>query len=224
MPDRPRATNGSDRQEAADGGCFAPLASARYLRLTTFKRDGPPVSATVHGLVDGDRAYFRAGRRSGTAKRLRHTDAVQVTPCSVLGMFSYGPPLDAAARPLPAEEASRAAAELDRQYLARHRFLIPLPRRRRPQAAYYELLADDTAGESGGLSGGLPASLIIRVNASQRFIYADAATPTSLAPACTPSKTRSRPSDYTQIITVSMSLPARKPAAQVQADEACVRR
>jgi len=218
MPDRPRATDGSDRQDAADGGYLTPVASARYLRLTTFKPDGPPVSATVRGLAAGDRAYFRARRRSGTANRLRHTDAVQVTPCTALGMFSYGPPLDAVARPLPAEEARRVAAELDRQNVARRRLPVPLPRRRRQQQAmYYELVADDAAGEPGGLPGGLPASLIIRVDASQGFMHADAATPTSLAPACTPSKTHSRPSDYTQIITVSMSLPAQKHADEAAA-------
>jgi uncharacterized protein len=215
MPDRPSATDGSDQKEAADGGYFAPLAPARYVQLTTFKRDGIPVSATVQGLVAGERAYFRARSQSGTAKRLRYTDAVQVTPCSVLG-WTYGPPLDATARLLPCEEARRVAAELDRKYRVRHRFLIRLLRR---QAVYYELLADDTAGEPDGLSGRLAASLIIRVDSSRGFMHAGAATPTSLALAYPPSKTRSRPSDYTQIITVSMSVPARKPAAHVQADE-----
>jgi uncharacterized protein len=220
MPDRPSATDRSDRQEAADGGYFAPLAPARYMRLTTFGRNGIPVSATVHGLVVGDRAYFRARSQSGTDKCLRHTEAVQVAPCTLLGLSTW-PPLDAIARALPAEEARWVATELDRRCLARHRISIPLPRRRRRrQAVYYELLADDAAGEQGELPEGLPAPLTIKVDASQGFLYADATTPTSLAPVCTPSKTHCRPADYTRIITVSMSLPARKPATQVQADAA----
>ena len=77
---------------------FASLAKARYLLLTTFKRKGPPVSAPVPGIVDGDRAYFGVSSRSGTVKRLQHTDGVQVAPCRALGLVSYGPPLDAAAR------------------------------------------------------------------------------------------------------------------------------
>src|SRR5690349_9045710 len=44
--------------EPADGSYFAPLAKARYLLLTTFKQKGTPVSATVPGMVEGDRAYF----------------------------------------------------------------------------------------------------------------------------------------------------------------------
>jgi uncharacterized protein len=222
MPDRPGAADDGDQQEAADGGCFAPLTSARYLRLTTFKRNGMPVSATVHGLVHGDRAYFRARSRSGTVKRLQHTDAVRVTPCTALGMSTW-PPLDAAAQPLPGEEASRAAAELDRKYPVRHRLLIPLPGRgRRPQAAvYYELLADDAAGAGqDGLPGGLPAPLIIAVDAGREFIYANAATPTSLAPVRTPAPSRSCPSDVTRIVVVSMSLPERTPAAETRADQA----
>jgi PPOX class probable F420-dependent enzyme len=114
MAGRPRAADSIDQHEAADGGYFAPLAPARYTRLTTFSRDGMPVSACVHGVVDGDRGYFNAWSRSGTVKRLRHTDAVLVTACGVLGWCSYGRPLGAIARQLQGEEASQVAANLDR--------------------------------------------------------------------------------------------------------------
>jgi PPOX class probable F420-dependent enzyme len=109
MPDRARAPEVSDQQEAADDDYFAPIALARYMRLTTFKRGGVPVSALVHGAADGDRAYFRARNGSETVKRLRHTDAVQVMPCGALGFFTYGPPHDAIARRLSGEEASALA-------------------------------------------------------------------------------------------------------------------
>ena len=206
MSDRTCATSGGDQQEAADAGYLAPLAQARYLRLTTFKRDGIPVSASVHGVVDGDRAYLCVPNRSGTVKRLRRTDAVQVVSCGVLGFCTYGPPLDAIVRPLSGEEASLAAAKLDRRYPVRRRFLIRSLRR---QEVYYELLADDAEGGQGELSGGPSASLTARVHRSQGFMHADAATATSLATVCTPSAaSRRRPSGYTQITTVSMSLPA----------------
>ena len=130
-----------DREETGDGSYFAPLAKARYLLLTTFKRKGTPVSAVVQGIADGDRAYFRVRSRSGTARRLRHTDGVQVAPCSALGLWSYGPPLDAAVRPLADEEASRVAGQLDRTYPVRHRSLAwPVHRAWRRRLAYYELL------------------------------------------------------------------------------------
>jgi PPOX class probable F420-dependent enzyme len=130
-----------DREETGDGSYFAPLAKARYLLLTTFKQKGTPVSAAVQGVADGDRAYFRVRSRSGTARRLRHTDGVQVAPCSALGLWSYGPPLDAAVRPLAGEEASRVAGQLDRTYPVRHRSLAwPVHRASRRRLAYYELL------------------------------------------------------------------------------------
>ena len=144
-------------REAADGGSFAPLASARYLQVTTFGRDGRPVPARVRGVVDGGRAYFRARSWSGTARRLRHADAVQVAPCGALGLC-YGPPLDAAARLLPAEEAIRAAAELARKYPVRRRSLTSwLGRAWRPAMVHYELVADDAPDDQDTYSQDLPA-------------------------------------------------------------------
>jgi hypothetical protein len=130
-----------DREETGDGSYFAPLAKARYLLLTTFKPKGTPVSAVVQGIADGDRAYFRVRSRSGTARRLRHTGGVHVAPCSALGLWSNGSPLDAAARPLADEEASGVAGQLDRKYPVSRRSLARLLQRaRHRRLAYYELL------------------------------------------------------------------------------------
>ncbi len=177
MPDRACPADSSVRQEGADGGSFAPLAPARYLRITTFNRRGLPVSASVPVVVDGDRAYFRARNRSGTAKRLRHANAVQATPCGVLGFCTYGPPLDATTRRLSGDEASLAAAKLDSRRPLRRRFPIRLPGR---QAAYYELVAGEPAGDRDRPADA-SASLIIRVHTRQAAGCADATTPTSLA-------------------------------------------
>jgi PPOX class probable F420-dependent enzyme len=136
---RSPVTGPGDPGETADGSYFAPLAKARYLLLTTFKPKGTPVSAHVPGIADGDRAYFRVWSRSGMVRRLQRTDGVQVAPCGALGLWSYGPPLDAAARPLAGEEARRVAGELARKYPARP--LARLLRRAwRRRAVYYELL------------------------------------------------------------------------------------
>ena len=132
---------GRGHREEAGRGYFASLAKGRYLLLTTFKQKGTPVSAAVQGIVHGDRAYFRVRSRSGTARRLQHTDGVQVAPCGALGVLSHGPPLDAAARPLAGEEAGRVAGQLDRKYPVRHRSLTwPVHRAWRRRLAYYELL------------------------------------------------------------------------------------
>ncbi|HEY1005329.1 MAG TPA: PPOX class F420-dependent oxidoreductase [Streptosporangiaceae bacterium] len=127
--------------DTASGSYFASLAKARYLRLTTFKRKGTPVSAPVPGIVDGDRAYFGVPGRSGAVRRLQHTDGVQVAPCGALGLVSYGAPLDAAARRLADSEASHVAGQLARTHPVRRRSLARLLQRaRRRRLVYYELL------------------------------------------------------------------------------------
>jgi PPOX class probable F420-dependent enzyme len=144
MPDQRTATKGGNQQEATDG-YFGPLRSAKHILLTTFKPDGIPVSAHVHGVVDGERAYFRAWYQSDTANRLRHTDDVQVRACPVRGL-TVGPPIDAVARLLPREEASSVASKLARKYPLQQRFLISLLHRtRRWQMAHYELLTYEAA-------------------------------------------------------------------------------
>lgn len=143
----------TDSPQEADG-YFAPLEQAGCLMLTTFERDGTAVSAPVRGAVDGDRAYFWAWSGSGSARRLRSTGAVQVTPSGARGFFTYGPPLDATARLLPAVEARQATGKLAHQHPV-HRFLIPLFRRAwRQQILVYEL-ADDAPGGQGQWPEGL---------------------------------------------------------------------
>lgn len=150
MSDRQPETDAryqEEHEEAARIGYFAPLAPAKGMLLTTFRRDGTPVSAAVPGVVDGGRVYFGAWSGSGSVKRLRHSGMVQVTPCSMRGFFTSGPPLDAVARPLSEQEATGVAGKLARKYPVRHRFLLPLGRgTRRWQLVHYELLADDAVG------------------------------------------------------------------------------
>jgi hypothetical protein len=143
MPDRQSATKGGSQHEATDG-YFGSLRPAKYMLLTTFDHDGIPVSTHVRGVLDDDRAYFRAWRQSGTAKRLRHTDDVEVTACRMRGL-TVGPRLDAVARPLPGGQASRVASKLASKY-PRQRYLISLLQRMLGwQLAHYELLSYEAA-------------------------------------------------------------------------------
>jgi uncharacterized protein len=136
-----RRGQSAGRARRAPETYFAPLAKGRYLLLVTFKPKGTPVSAPVQGITDGDRAYFRVWSRSGTARRLQHTDGVQVAPCGALGLWSHGPPLDAATRQLAGEDVSRVAGPLARKYPVRRRSLARLLQwARRRQLVYYELL------------------------------------------------------------------------------------
>ncbi|MGH3294814.1 MAG: hypothetical protein ACRDP7_23745 [Trebonia sp.] len=139
--------------------------------LTTFQPDGIPVTTRVHGVVDGNQAYFRAWSQSGTVKNLRRTDEVQVVRCSAMGLLSFGPPLDAVARLLAGEEASGVAETLARKYPVRQRFLIPLfHRTRRGQLVYYELLTYKAAAPDRGASG-TPDRSVIELRGKEPGVY-----------------------------------------------------
>jgi uncharacterized protein len=138
------ATADSSGHETTDDGSFVTLESARYLLLTSFKRDGTPVAVPVRVVVDGDRAYFGVRDSSGTAKRLRQTDWVQVVRCTPLGMASFGPRVNAIARLLAGEEADRAAGRL----AGKQRAWRDLARRvTGSQTGYYELRPDEAGKE-----------------------------------------------------------------------------
>jgi len=126
-------------REAADG-YFSPLAPAKHVLLTTFKWGRTPVASPARVVVEGDRAYFQTWSTSRAGKRLLHNDWVQVAPCTALGLYRYGPWLDATARPLAGEEAGRAAEKLARKDPVRRGGLTSLAHRLRgARPAHYEL-------------------------------------------------------------------------------------
>ena len=80
--------------------CRVALGDAKYIRLTTFRRDGTPVSTPVWVVkLDGERIGFWTSSGSGKAKRLAHTDRVTVAPSDARGRVKPGTePIDATAR------------------------------------------------------------------------------------------------------------------------------
>ncbi len=76
------------------------LSDERYLRFTTFRRDGNPVSTTVWvvGLGDGQLGFWTSSG-SGKAKRLAHTARVTVQASNGRGRAKPGTtPIEATAR------------------------------------------------------------------------------------------------------------------------------
>jgi hypothetical protein len=68
-----------------------PCPGAKYIQLTTFRRDGTAVSTPVH-IVAGDTAFFRTWNVAGKAKRLRHAPAVQIAPSTFLAASRIADP------------------------------------------------------------------------------------------------------------------------------------
>lgn len=73
-------------------GDLLDLAAEKYVRLTTFKRDGTPVGSPVWlAVVDGAMVVI-TGSDTGKVKRLRHTPRVTVAASDPQGRVRAGAP------------------------------------------------------------------------------------------------------------------------------------
>jgi uncharacterized protein len=61
------------------------LDAARYVSLTTFKRDGSPVSTPVWITGAAGSYVFTTGSVAWKTRRLRHNSSVQVRVCDLRG-------------------------------------------------------------------------------------------------------------------------------------------
>jgi len=124
------------------------LASARYLSLTTQRRDGRSVATPVWFVVDDDRLLVWTDADSGKVKRIRVNPRVQVAACDVRGGIR-GRSVPGAARVLD-DEAERYVHQLLRK---KHKVLKPaldiwhtftraVLRRPAPASAYLEIRLD----------------------------------------------------------------------------------
>jgi uncharacterized protein len=101
--------------EAPRTGSVEQVARHKRALLTTFRRDGTPVSTPVWAALADGRLYVRSERNAGKLKRLRNDPRVLVAPCTVRGK-PLGAPLEASARMLAAAEESLAERVLASRY------------------------------------------------------------------------------------------------------------
>jgi hypothetical protein len=66
------------------------LGQCKYVRLTTFRRDGTPVPTPVWQVRDGDRLLVITNGTTGKVKRLRRSPRVLVAPCDQRGRVKPG--------------------------------------------------------------------------------------------------------------------------------------
>ena len=107
---------------------LAPFVRQKTILLTSYRRDGTPVSAPVSIAVDGDRAYVRSPGNGGKIKRIRRNPMVEVAPCSALGKPT-GPAVPMRAQLLQGLEYRRAGWLLARKYPMLQGALVPLTHR-----------------------------------------------------------------------------------------------
>jgi len=91
------------------------LGHAKYLSLTTFRRDGTPVATPVWLVREGDSLRVITQADSGKAKRLRHTTRVLVAPCDARGNLK-GAQVEAAAALQDPAETARTAQLVESRY------------------------------------------------------------------------------------------------------------
>jgi len=96
----------------------AAILAARFVALTTFRRDGRAVTTPVWAAVDEGRLYLFTNAGAGKVKRLHHTSRATIAPCTATGTIS-GATLNAEALLLPADQMPRVW----RLLIARHGLL-----------------------------------------------------------------------------------------------------
>jgi hypothetical protein len=94
---------------------FYNLQGYQFMRLTTFRKNGEPVSTTVWFAQDGEKLYVLTPADAGKVRRIRNNAQVEVAPCSASGRL-LGVTVEAMARILPGDEAPHAIKALNRKY------------------------------------------------------------------------------------------------------------
>lgn len=64
---------------------FGPVGTARYVLLTSFKKDGSPVSTPVWAALNNGNLYVSSEPNAGKVKRIRRNPDVTLQPCNVRG-------------------------------------------------------------------------------------------------------------------------------------------
>ena len=97
--------------------------TAKYLSLTTFRRDGTPVATPVWFAIDsGGRLVIYSVFGAGKIKRVRANVNVEVSPCTLKGRLT-GIPVGATAVELGGSDAEAAKRALNKKYGLQKRIL-----------------------------------------------------------------------------------------------------
>jgi len=68
------------------------IARSRYVGLTTYRKDGTPVTTPVWHVPQGAELWIVTEAGSGKVKRIRNNPQVSVQPCSVRGTVAPDAP------------------------------------------------------------------------------------------------------------------------------------
>ncbi|WP_030172361.1 MULTISPECIES: PPOX class F420-dependent oxidoreductase [Actinomycetes] len=95
---------------------FGQAGTAKYVQLTTFRKDGTPVSSPLWAALDGDKLLMWTVTDSWKVKRLRRNPDVVVQACDVRGKQTYGEPVSGTAAILDAAGTDHAREVVQKKY------------------------------------------------------------------------------------------------------------
>ena len=117
----PDATPDATPDDTRAGTPLAALGREKYLRLTTFRRDGTPVPTPVWVVPDGGSLLVVTTASTGKVKRIRHTPRVLLAPCDARGRVAAGAADTEAVAAVVDDPA--AVAELQRRLIGKYGLL-----------------------------------------------------------------------------------------------------
>ena len=61
------------------------VLTAQYVALTTYRRDGTPVTTPVWAAAEGESLYLFTNANAGKVKRMRNSSRAAIAPCTATG-------------------------------------------------------------------------------------------------------------------------------------------
>lgn len=97
----------------------AEIAASKQISLTTYRKDGTPVSTPVWHVAEGNTVTTVSAADAWKVKRIRRNPHVEVVPCDIRGKVAPDArPVPGTATLLPASETETARRLLERRYIS----------------------------------------------------------------------------------------------------------
>ena len=105
------------------------VLTAQYVALTTYRRDGTPVTTPVWAAAEGDSLYLFSNAAAGKVKRLRNSSRAAIAPCTATGTIT-GAQLPAEAFNLTNDQMPKVWKLLTKKYGMAARLFVAYDRAR----------------------------------------------------------------------------------------------
>ena len=105
------------------------VLTAQYVALTTYRRDGTPVTTPVWAAAEGESLYLFTNANAGKVKRLRNSSRAAIAPCTATGKVT-GTQLPAEAFNLASDQMPKVWKLLTKKYGMAARLFVAYDRAR----------------------------------------------------------------------------------------------